>query len=102
MRGQFDDIRNTEISRTWQPALNFVLQTQEFLKCANGWIGQLGILVAVINSTNLDLASLDVLNDVFTKRRLCVTQFVGKAKTQIQKAAVDRSDFQTKTDRWGG
>jgi hypothetical protein len=40
-------------------------------------------LVAVINSTNLDFASLDVLNDVFTKCRLGVTQFVGQAKTQV-------------------
>jgi hypothetical protein len=80
--------------------LYFVLQAQKFLKRANGGIGQFGLLAAVVNRSDLDLAPLDVLNDVLAQRWLCVAQFVGQAKTQIQKAAIDRSNFQTKTDRW--
>ena len=102
MRSQFDDIRHAEIASAWQPTLDFVLEAEQFLEGANGRIGKVGVLAAVVHRANFYLATLDVLRDVLPKGGFGVAQLVGQAKTQIQKAAVDRSNFQAKTDRSGG
>jgi hypothetical protein len=63
--------------------LDFVLQAQEFLEHADRWVGEVGVLVAVVNGANLNFAALDVLSDEFPQGWFGVAHLIGQAKTQI-------------------
>ena len=85
-----------------QPRLDGVLQGVEALQQARWWVLQ-GVAVFVFDGgTHLHLATLEAGCEQAAQRGFQRTQVVRKAEGQVQKAAIDRTDFQAQPAILGG
>jgi hypothetical protein len=67
---------------------------QQALQCTSCWL-QCCAFGAVGYGADLNFAPFDVLGNQLSQGWFELTQLIRQAKTQVQKTAVDRSDFQS-------
>lgn len=88
-------------ARFGQPAAHAVLQAVEALQQA-GWKARARCPGWRFNGgAYLHLAALELGRQHFAQCRLMLTQLVRQTERQVQKAAVDRANFQSQTARCG-
>src|SRR6185312_11314801 len=96
---QADDVGHAERRGVGQPGPNVVLDGAQPLQQARGWIGQRAGRSAAQYGANLDLAALEPGGQQLAQGRLMLAKLVGQAQGQVQKAAVDRADFEPEARR---
>ena len=77
-----------------QPHAHLVLHRGQALQHSRGWVGQGAGVAALQVGAQLDLAALQALAQQLAQGRFVLAQFVGQAKAEVQKTAVDRAQLQ--------
>ena len=73
--------------------LNVLLNRLPLRQLRSVWQGQTGCGFSIHLHTAFHFASFELLQDAFTQSRFKRSQFIGQAKRNIQKTAVDRAHF---------
>ena len=99
LHGQLEDVGHAQTPRLGQNGLDLCLPLGQLTQQGGIGLGQSCLLIGFEVYPNFHFAALELGTDQVAQRGFVHAQLIGHAKAKVQKAAVDRADFQAQANR---